>query len=183
MSMRAFVGLSVPTEWIGPLVTAQGRVRGGNRVAPDDLHVTLAFLDDQPEQRLEALSDALSAKRLSAATLRPLAFAALGARKPRAVVLDLTPGADLTALRETVRNAARSAGIDLPRERFRPHVTLVRFPNSAPSETSDLPATISRLGVPSMPQAPVTGAMLWSSVLTPRGPIYEPLAAYPLRAA
>jgi RNA 2',3'-cyclic 3'-phosphodiesterase len=37
--------------------------------------------------------------------------------------------------------------------------------------------------VPSMPQAPVTGAMLWSSVLTPRGPIYEPLAAYPLRAA
>ena len=82
--MRAFVGLSCPDPWIAALIRAQGILRQGRRVDADDLHLTLAFLDDQPEDRLEALHDTLEAKPLPTATLRPMAFAALGSAQPRA---------------------------------------------------------------------------------------------------
>ena len=70
--MRAFVGLPVPEPWIAPLVRAQGAVPGGRRPDADDLHVTLAFLDDQPATRLEALHEALEARPLPGAALAPL---------------------------------------------------------------------------------------------------------------
>jgi 2'-5' RNA ligase len=180
--MRAFVGLPVPDAWIAPLVRAQGLVPGGRKVDADDLHLTLAFLDDQPEARLEALHEGLEARALPRAALRPSGYALLGSGRPRAVVLELVAEPGLAALRDAVRAAARGAGIELSRERFRPHVTLVRFSASAPPDAGRLPSALSRLGAPMM--APETAGMatLWSSVLTPGGPLYEPLATYRLAA-
>ncbi|MEM7644822.1 MAG: RNA 2',3'-cyclic phosphodiesterase [Pseudomonadota bacterium] len=180
--MRAFVGLPVPEPWIAPLIRAQGAVPGGRKVDAEDLHLTLAFLDDQPEARLEALHEGLEARPLPAATLRPLAFALLGSTRPRAVVLDLAPDPALTALRDGVRRAAQAAGIPLARERFRPHVTLLRFSSSAPPDAGRLPAALTRLGPPEMAPQMASGVTLWSSTLTPDGPLYEPLATYPLAA-
>ncbi len=180
--MRTFIGLPVPEPWIAPLIRAQGAVPGGRKVDADDLHLTLAFLDDQAEITLEALHDALEARSLPAATLRPLAFALLSANCPRAIVLDLAPDPTLTALRDTVRRAVAEAGITLPRERFRPHVTLLRFSPSAPPDTGRLPAALTRLGAPQLGPQQAGGVTLWSSTLTPDGPIYDPLATYRLAA-
>lgn len=176
--MRAFIGLPVPEPWIAPLVRAQGAVPGGRKVDVDDLHLTLAFLDDQPTEVLGALHDTLDARALPAVPLRPAAFALLGAVRPRAVVLDLAPDPALSALRDTVRRAATNAGITLPRERFRPHITLLRFSTSAPPDTGRLPAALARLGAPDLPPQTASGVTLWSSLLTPDGPIYETLASY-----
>ncbi|MBM2575218.1 RNA 2',3'-cyclic phosphodiesterase [Jannaschia sp. Os4] len=178
--MRAFVGLPVPEPWVTPLMRAQARLPGGRPVDADDLHVTLAFLDDQPEHRLEALHDALEGRALPSATLTPAAYVPLG-KRPNLVALDLAPDAGLAALRDLVRGCCRSAGIDLPRERFRPHVTLVRFPAARPP-SGRLPAALAGLGAPGMAPAPAAQAVLWSSTLTPDGPIYDPLATYPLAA-
>lgn len=176
--MRAFVGIPIPETWIPPLMRASGRLPGGRSVEADDLHVTLAFLDDQPEDRLEALHEALEIRPLPSARLRPLSFAPFGSR-PSLVALDLAPDPDLGALRDAVRTAARVAGIDLPRERFRPHVTLRRFPKSHPPSPR-LSAALAGLGVPDMEPAPAALVTLWSSTLGPGGPLYEPLASYPL---
>ena len=178
--MRAFVGLPLPEPWIAPLVRAQGAVPGGRKPDADDLHVTLAFLDDQPEDRLDALHEALEARPLPAATLTPLAYAAFGRDRARLVALDLAPDPGLAALRDRVRAAARSAGIDLPRERFRPHVTLVRFGATAPPDAARLPRALAGLGAPAMAPAPAPLAVLWASTLTPDGPVYEPIASYPV---
>ncbi|WP_179378385.1 RNA 2',3'-cyclic phosphodiesterase [Jannaschia marina] len=181
--MRAFVGLPCPEGWIASLVRAQARLTGGRRVAPEDLHLTLAFLDDQPEVRLEALHETLDARPLPVASLRAKTFEMLGTTKARAIVLDIAPEAGLTALRDRVRTAARAAGIDLPRDRFRPHITLTRFGATARPDMERLPGHLARLGRPDLPEARATGVTLWSSVLTPDGPLYEPLSTYPLRAA
>ncbi|SDZ05785.1 2'-5' RNA ligase [Jannaschia faecimaris] len=181
--MRAFVGLPCPEGWIGPLVRAQGRLPAGRRVEADDLHLTLAFLDDQPEDRLATLDETLDARPLPAATLRAVSYEALGAGQPRAVVLDVAADDGLTSLRDRVRSAARTAGITLARDRFRPHMTLTRYSRSAPCDTDRLPGLLARLGRPDLPPVQATGATLWSSVLTPDGPLYEPLSTYPLRAA
>lgn len=143
--MRAFVGLPVPEAWRAPLARAQARIPGGRAVAEDDLHLTLAFLDDQPKARLEALHEALEARRFGAAVLRRVAWAAFGAGRATLVALDLAPTPELAALREGIR---RAAPIELPRDRFRPHVTLVRFPASAPPDMARLPAAVTGLGWP-----------------------------------
>ncbi|MEM7491593.1 MAG: RNA 2',3'-cyclic phosphodiesterase [Pseudomonadota bacterium] len=180
--MRAFVGLPVPESWIAPLIRAQGAVPGGRKVDADDLHLTLAFLDDQPEDRLEALHEGLEVKPLPRAMLTPLAYALLGSGRPRAVVLDVAAEPGLVALRDTVRRAAQAAGIQLGRERFRPHVTLLRFSTSAPPDVGRLPAALTRLGAPVMAPEAAGGVTLWSSTLTPDGPLYDPLATYRLAA-
>ncbi|MEM9795911.1 MAG: RNA 2',3'-cyclic phosphodiesterase [Pseudomonadota bacterium] len=181
--MRAFVGLPVPEPWIAPLVRAQGRILGGRVVPVEDLHLTLAFLDDQPEDRLEALHDGLEGLALPSIRLAPLAYVIFGAKRSRLVALDIAPDPALTALRDAVRGAARRAGIALPRERFRPHVTLVRFPASAPPDPVRLPRALEGLGAPDLSVAMAGAVVLWSSRLTPEGPIYETLASYPMRAA
>ena len=180
--MRAFVGIPVPEPWIAPLVRAQSALPGGRAVDADDLHVTLAFLDDQPEERLEGLHEGLEGRPLPGATLRPAAFAPFG-DGPRLVALDLAPDPGLAGLRDAVRAAARSAGIELARERFRPHVTLKRASRSARFDMARLPDRLAALSSPQMPPMPASTVVLWSSTLTPDGPIYEALATYPLRAA
>ncbi|CUH33728.1 2'-5' RNA ligase [Jannaschia seosinensis] len=180
--MRAFVGIPVPETWITPLVRAQKALPGGRDVDPDDLHVTLAFLDDQSEDRLEAMHEALETRALAAAPLRPAGIATLG-DTPRAVVLDLAPDRALTALRDAVRGAARAAGIDLPRDRFRPHVTLTRFGGRAKPDMGRLPRALEGIGAPDLAAEVARLVVLWSSTLTPDGPVYEVLANYQLRGA
>lgn len=181
--MRAFLGLPVPEGWIGPLMRAQARLPGGRTVEAEDLHVTLAFLDDQPETSLEALHEELDTRPLPQATLVPMTWALLGSDRPRAAGLDLALDAGLVALRDHVRGAARRAGVTLPRDRFRPHVTLARFGTTAPADMTRLPGALARLGPPEM-TAEAAGALhLWASTLTPQGPIYETLATYRLEAA
>lgn len=180
--MRAFVALSAPQAWTGPLLRAQSHLPGGRKVAPEDLHLTLAFLADQPEGTLEAPHETLDRRALPAATLRPSGYGVLGSGEPRAVVLEVAPDPGLAALRDAVRRACRAVGIALGRERFRPHVTLARFAASAPADAARLAGAMARLDVPEMAAAAGVVA-LRSSRLTPDGPIYATLAAYRLRAA
>lgn len=178
-AMRAFLALPAPEPWIAPLMRAQSQLIGGRKVDADDLHLTLAFLDDQPEARLEALHEELGARRLPAAELIPTAFGVFGGGAPRAVVLDVAPAPGLTALRDAVRRAVRAAGIDLPRERFRPHVTLCRYSSTARADARLL-ERLAKLGPPGMEPAPAGAVLLMGSTLTPQGPIYEALATYPM---
>ena len=182
--MRAFVGLSVPEAWVTPLARAQSRLPGGRPVPLDDLHLTLAFLDDQPEDRIEALHDTLSARPAKAAPLQAIAFTTFGTgRKASLAVLDVAATPALTAVRDAVRRAARSAGIDLPRDRFRPHVTLVRYSASAPADPARVQKALIGMGIADLPPATATVTTLWASTLTPAGPVYDALAHYPLVAA
>ena len=97
------------------------------------------------------------------------------------MALDLARDAGLTALRDAVRAGARAAGIDLPRDRFRPHVTLRRASRRVPFDAARLPARLSDLGPPPMAPATATTVTLYGSTLTPDGPVYDALASYPTR--
>jgi len=83
-------------------------------------------------------------------------------------------------LRKKVRAAARGAGIDLPRERFRPHVTLARFSRSKPVDMGRLTAFLGAYGGFRAGPFAVDRFCLYRSTLTPEGPVYDVLADYPL---
>ncbi|WP_412509883.1 2'-5' RNA ligase family protein, partial [Roseovarius sp. SYSU LYC5161] len=75
----------------------------------------------------------------------------------------------------------RAAGLDLPRARFRPHVTLTRLrPRPDPVERRKLDAALTELAGLHLPPARAAVLGLYRSQLTPGGAIHHELAAYPL---
>lgn len=178
--MRAFLGLAVPPVLAHPLLSIQARFRAGRPVPEENLHLTVAFLDEQPEDALMALHEGLEARRLPACAIRPTALSVFGERRPRLLAMDCERGPALVALRDAARSAAREAGIDLPRTRFRPHVTLIRFGELGPDEAARLAAGLERERA--LPEGAQCSALtLYRSTLAPEGAVYEPLADYPLR--
>lgn len=178
---RAFVALALPAEVRDALEEVQAGLRHGRLVPAENMHVTLAFLDDQPEDRLEALHEALSEVDLPAPELRITGLEAYGGRRPRLIFAALEKSKPLRELRAAVHRAARCASIELPRERFRPHITLARLPRhlseaALPELAAYLDASAGFRPPTFLPQH----LGLYASHLTPEGPLYHPLAHYPL---
>ena len=124
-SRRLFFGL-----WPEPIVADQlaaiGTALEAKPEYPEDLHLTVLFLGQVPETRIEALLAAAGQIR-QAPVYQPLVSLEVW---PQSGVLGLIgdPVAPLESLREALGRASRAAGLDLLRERveFRPHVTLAR---------------------------------------------------------
>ena len=53
--MRCFLGLALPDPVLDLLERLQEDIPVGRLVPCENLHITLSFLEDQPEARLEAL--------------------------------------------------------------------------------------------------------------------------------
>ena len=179
--MRLFAAIDVPPVIRSALTRLQSDLRVGRLVAPENLHVTLAFLDDQSLQTAEILNETLAGISASCFDLRVAGLDVFDRAAPRLVCASVEPSEDLTALRNKVRSAARAAEIDLRRERFRPHVTLARFPRSMPRPDLDkLGAFLEAHGDFRLDPVRIERFGLYRSILGPDGPVYDLLADYPL---
>ena len=179
--MRIFVAIDLPPVIRAALSRLQSDLRVGRHVDADNLHVTLAFLDDQSLQTAENLHEALSDLAASGFDMHVSGLDVFDRRAPRLVFADVDKTAPLVALRDKVRSAARMAEIDLRRERFRPHVTLARFNRSLPRHELDkLGAFLEEHGDFRLDPFPVERFGLYRSILGPDGPVYDLLAEYPL---
>ncbi|MEY8829118.1 RNA 2',3'-cyclic phosphodiesterase [Sedimentitalea sp. XS_ASV28] len=177
--MRCFVAIPVPDHLRDALVSVQAHLPLGRPVARENLHLTLAFLDEQPEDRLEELHAELDRVRAAAFTLSLSGLGCFGGDKPRLIFADVSPSPALEDVHRKILGAARRAGIALARRRFHPHVTLARIrPGSAGADR--IAAAISGLGDRPLPSMPVSSMSLFRSDLRPDGPIYDELAHYDL---
>ena len=151
----------------------QAGIVGGRRVQRENLHRTLAFLDEQPVEALQDLDAELQGLRAVPVRLQFAPLAMLGGHPPKALALDVVPHDTLTTLHNAVQGSIRRAGITLRRDRFRPHVTLTRFRRGDAAS-----------GVPEFAADDITHEAiqigLFQSTLRPAGARYEALATYPL---
>jgi 2'-5' RNA ligase len=179
--IRAFVGIPMPEETADRLAAVQAGLPTGRAVAPEGLHLTLAFLGEQPEPVVEDVHLALGDIRTGPAALVLEGLGMFGGATPRSLHAVVRPDPALSALRKQVQRAAREAGVDLPREKFVPHVTLARFRQGmAPEDLALLHRYVAaRMGAVSG-RVPVTEFTLYRSHLTSEGAAYEALAEYPL---
>jgi len=169
--VRAFIAIPVPEEVADALERLQRRLGFGRPAARDNLHLTLAFLDEQPEEVLEELHEQLSALRAQPFTVELAGLGVFGTAVH--VPAAETPG--LTDLQGRTLTACRRAGITLQRRRFRPHVTLARLGKG--QTPPPLRAELSEFQIPSMQ---VQSFALYESTLHPKGARHEVLAHYPL---
>lgn len=183
--MRLFVAVD-PGEQVRRRLSAwldAGRRRWPLRwVRPDQLHLTLQFLGEQPPAAVETLAAAYAAVAAGRGPVR-LAFGEIGAfpgwRRPRVLVLHVDGGPALAELAAAVRAAgeAAAAGDRPDRKPWRPHLTLARFRGRAdPGVVAEL-----RGWRPEPPPSVVADRFaLVESRLEPGGARYRVVAEFPL---
>lgn len=176
--MRAFVAIPVPDAVAVSLAVLQARLPCGRRVPRENLHLTLAFLDDQPEPALEELHGELEDLRAAGFDLTLAGLGVFGGDRPRALYADVVPNPALADLQRAITGAVRRAGMQSPRRRFHPHVTLARF---RAGDAAGLAEFIAEHGTTSLPGFRATDFCLYRSTLRPDGAVHDMLARYDLR--
>lgn len=179
--MRLFVAIEPPQALRDTLMGLQDGLGVGREVPEENLHLTLAFLDDQPTEIAEALHDMLSAIRAPRVRLTLRGVEVMGGRRPSVAVALVEKVPELESLRQKVAQAARMAGVPMARRRFKPHFTLVRFPRYLPEVAQGrIGAWLSAHGDLVVEGGEARQFGLVRSVLQADGPIYDTLASYPL---
>lgn len=123
--MRLFVGLQPSDEFRTALSGLQGRLREagvtGRYLDPSNLHMTLAFIGEWPEEDAPVLPEV--ERPFSVTLSRPGVF-------PEAKVLwaGVAPSDALDNLAENVRRRLAESGIPFDPKPFRAHITLARKP-------------------------------------------------------
>jgi 2'-5' RNA ligase len=168
--MRAFVALPIPDEVADGLERLQRRLGFGRPAPRGNLHLTLAFLDDQPEATLEALHYELSELKAAPFSVSLNGIGVFGT----AVHVPAAENPELMKVQDNVVSACRRSGITLQRRRFRPHVTIARL-----GKGQSPPPLRADLSDVQLPPVLVTGMVLYRSTLHPKGARHDILADYP----
>lgn len=178
--MRLFIAIELPPELKEALATLRGDLPGARWVAAEQIHLTLAFLGEVEEEKVEGLRTELAGIHLPPFTLSLTGTGCFPNRHlPRVLWVGLTPQLRLTNLVTAVQGAIAACGLPVEERPFSPHLTLARFKFPAPREVGnflDLP-----LPGP-FPALAVQEFILFQSRLTPHGAEHLPLATFPLRA-
>jgi 2'-5' RNA ligase len=166
-SLRLFLGLPLPLDTVERLARWQETELSGRVVAPESLHVTLAFLGSRPAREVEAISAEL---RAAADAARAPTFTVLRYRETRSVgmlVLE-DEGGHARALAGDAQERLERLGVY--RREARPwlaHVTVLRF-----RERPRL-----RPALPDLGRVSPSEAAVYHSVLRPSGAQYVILEA------
>lgn len=179
--MRLFVGISIPTE-IGQLLwSLTGGVPGAHWMEPESYHLTLRFIGDVGRPQTEELHAALAMVAHPGFDLALSGIDYFGTTsRPRLLWAGVDPSLPLHQLARKVDRAARQA--ELPREdrAFTPHVTIARLRDTSMVEAM---AFIQQKALFRAPPFAVTQFTLFESRQGNGGPVYIPLAEYPLSIA
>lgn len=180
--MRLFVAVDVPDEIkrsieedvVEPL---REHLPGARWTRPEGRHLTLKFLGNVADDRVENVGAALSGA-VEGHDAVDAAFDELGGfpnlRRPRVLWLGIGPGAEeLASLAGSVEGALQPLNFPGEGRPFRAHFTLARFPK--PSVVGELPA----VHIPSQRFA-VRAVVLFRSQLHPKGARYTALEHFPL---
>ncbi|MGC8932092.1 MAG: RNA 2',3'-cyclic phosphodiesterase [Candidatus Methanodesulfokora sp.] len=186
MGIRTFIAVDLDSSLKGKVVDLQSRLEKSTDyvlklVEPENLHITLKFLGDVNEGRLEkvfyTVKETLSGINSFRIMLRGVgAFPSI--RRPEVIWIGLGEGAEnlikiMTALETSL------ARIGFPREKREPvpHLTIARVKKPSKNGISSFLESLADMEIGFME---VSDVKVKSSTLTPSGPIYKDLKVIPL---
>lgn len=176
--IRLFVGIEIPEELRRRMAAVEMPIDGARWVPEENLHITVRFIGEVPEDVAEDLADALQRIRAPA-----FAVSIAGAghfesgRRVRTLWFGVERNESLTALYEKVESALVRAGQPPEGRRFKPHVTVARLKDVRPAAIRNwLVANSMFRAVPFT----VERFVLFSSHVGRNGSIYTPELVFPL---
>jgi RNA 2',3'-cyclic 3'-phosphodiesterase len=133
MALRLFAALDVPDDVADRLIALQRGVPGARWRPRENLHLTLRFFGEVPEDIADDLDAALDE---AAQDFAPFDFGLKGAgffgkEMPHTLWIGAAESDALSALAAACERAARRAGLKPEARKFAPHVTLASLDGSA----------------------------------------------------
>jgi len=194
--MRTFVGIALDESHADALVLAAEAIREASTewrqsrwVPPENLHVTLRFIGNVPDESVEGIAESLE-NTLRSRTVTELAFDSIsavpGPHNARMVWAAFTDrNGQISELANAVDMALVPHGIPIDERRFTPHVTLARSKRRKPIGATVLESatTLTRSALGQNRVMSVGEATLYKSTLSSAGATYEILARIPLEGS
>jgi RNA 2',3'-cyclic 3'-phosphodiesterase len=179
---RLFVAVDLPEE-LRPAVARLCQGIGGARwTRPEQLHITLRFLGDTPEDRLADMRARLRQVRMPRFELALRGtgvFPPAGARKPARVLwLGFDPPEPLQTLKYAI-DAVLGPDPETAKRGFSPHLTLARFPTRPHHDLDRFLAEHAGFDDGSFL---ASNFHLYRSTLRPEGALHEIVESFPLLA-
>ena len=176
--IRLFVALDLPAELRSRMALLSTGVLGARWVAPENLHLTLRFIGEVAEDRLDDITGALD--RVKGAPF-PLTFDGAGhfesGRRVRALWIGVERSEALAVFQGRIETALVRCGLEPERRKFSAHVTLARFKNAKPGVVRDWLAANTLFQA--MPFT-VDQFVLYASYLGGGGPVYQAVERFSL---
>ena len=182
MSLRTFLALPLDEEIVERLVDVQRSLASAGArvrwVAGENLHLTIKFLGDVTD---EQLGEVCRVAEAVAAQIEPFEFSVAsvtsvppaGAMRMVWVGID-EPTGRLEKLHELLEESYAAMGFGKENRSFRPHLTLGRVKGG--QNVRQLRAAVSEIAETDFGITSVNELIVFSSQLTPDGPVYSPLA-------
>lgn len=176
--MRLFVGLELPWELREHLSRLAGGLPGAKWVPPDNYHLTLRFIGEQPAYRAEEIDHALAGLKARGFALSVAGVGTFSkAGRPTALWAGVERSEPLDLLRGKVETALQRVGLEPERRRFSPHVSLARLDGvSGPK----LAAFVQAHNLFRAEPVPIEHFTLFSSKLGKDHSVYTPEIEYEL---
>lgn len=185
MSQRIFLAIDLDADMRRRLYEVASGIDAAakmNVVAQDNLHVTLMFLGDVDDNRL---SDVCNLASSAVGRVRGCDFDVRGVKlvppagAPRMIwgCVD-DPSAGLTRIYNELDAALLPLGLRREERQYRPHITLARIKHVR--SLQEFRHAVAVLCDQDFGPARAGSVTLYSSLLTPSGPIYTPLGKFPL---
>lgn len=127
--MRLFIAIDPPEKIRQQLSELQFPAKNIRWNKTEQLHLTLAFLDEQPQDNLDNICEALSDINLYPFEL---ITQDIGCFRHGAIWLGFQACEPLKQLQHKITHGMQSCGIHMESRRFHPHITLGRCKNPAP---------------------------------------------------
>ncbi|WP_456475473.1 RNA 2',3'-cyclic phosphodiesterase [Candidatus Pyrohabitans sp.] len=175
--MRTFIAVDAHTDALPPLLEELSRINGVKPVAPEALHITLKFLGEIPEARVEEVHSAMK-RAFASSTSFNFSIKGVGAfpsaRRARVVWAGVSEGsAELVELQLKLEKELLRLGFPPEKRAFVPHITLARV--KMMHARREVARFIARHADDELGQVLASEVKLMKSTLTPKGAVYSAL--------
>lgn len=181
MAVRSFVALELSDEVREHLTALLQRLQRTGAavkwVEPENLHLTLKFLGEVPEEQIELVAGAL---KVVAQATKPFSFSVKGVggfpdlRRPRVLWVGIEEAQPLLKLQQLVERAMEQLGFAPEERAYHPHITIGRV--KATSGMEKVKEILSEYVDVKFGEVFVSHLTLFRSDLSREGPTYTPLA-------
>jgi len=130
IKMRLFIAINFSNEIKGKLADAQDALRkhalSGNFTRTENLHLTLIFLGETPQNRLETIKQAIDSIQEKAFELRANGSGRFSRNGGDIWWIGMEENHTLKKIHSVLADSLTASGFDIEEREFKPHLTLAR---------------------------------------------------------